>query len=166
MSFFKKLFGRTDSDKKDVLPSVAVAVTPTTPELKRTDSSQKNNFPAELLGKMSMGIINYEGSHDKDLEISIVKRMAPLAQEYYGFKAYSNAMIPTIKDGELSCGLIRTNGGLPISGVSLDTYMAYEASKNAFPPGSPGYGRNYNAQEIGYWIGTEKGKQVHVVLLF
>lgn len=44
--------------------------------------------------------------------------------------------------------------------------MGYKPLKGSFSPGSPGFGREYEFNQIGYWVGTENGKKVHAILLF
>ena len=145
MNWLKKIFGTA----KD---SPATAPTP----------GEGSSFPSSMLRHVTLGIINYEGTRDPELQQRVVEKLLPLANGKGGFKTYCNASVPALQSGEPACGFIQFNGGNPKSGVSLDTYMAYIASKDSFPPGCP---REFADQRIGYWIGSEKGKKVHAVLL-
>lgn len=118
-----------------------------------------------MLGRVVMVIINYEGDRDPDLQRAVVTRLMPLAKDGCGFKPYCNATVPSLATDESACGMIRADGGMPKPGVSLDSYMAYIASKDSFPVQSPAYGREFSTSQIGYWIGREGGRNVHAILL-
>lgn len=158
MGLFQKLFGSSPGAKS--------------PQKNSRDSSRPRSthgttesFPSNLLGKVSMVVINYEGPKDRDLHGKIVQRLMPLARSGCGFLPYCNATVLSLAADEPDCGMIRVDGGMPKPGVSLDSYMACIASKDSFPVGSPGYGRDYPASQIGYWIGRQGGTKVHAILL-
>jgi hypothetical protein len=54
-------------------------------EAKRNDS---HGFPTNMLGRVSMAIINYEGTIDELLERAIQQRLMPLATSCCGFITY------------------------------------------------------------------------------
>ena len=113
-----------------------------------------------------MVIINYEGQKDRDLQQNVVNHLMPLMRTGGEFVCYCNAGISPLAIGEPTCAMINIAGGYPAAGVSLDSYMAYIASKDSFPSQSPAYGREYSFNKIGYWIGKQNGTKVHAVLLF
>ena len=113
-----------------------------------------------------MVIINYEGQKDIDLQQNVVNHLMPLMRTGGGFVCYCNASISPLASGEPACAMINVSGGYPVAGVSMDSYMAYIASKDSFPTQSPAYGREYSFNQIGYWVGKQNGTKVHAVLLF
>ncbi len=148
MSLLKKLFGNKSSKnatlEKNSAPSKQLNL--------------KDEFPEKFKGRVSRVIINYEGAKDSELQEKVVKRLLPLAASGCGFHTYCNASIQQLEVGEPNCGLIQISGGFPKAGVSLDSFMAYVAEKDSLQ-------RDYSMEQIGYWIGTEKNKQVHAIIL-
>lgn len=129
--------------------------------LSESEGSQMpaDSFPDEMIGQALMGIINYEGTKDSALQRAVVDRLLPLMKAGGGFKTYCNATVPDLNPGQTNCAMIK----LSETGISLDTYTAYLASKDSFPPGCP---REFSEDRIGYWVGTQNGQKVHAILLF
>lgn len=175
MNWLKRLFG-SDTEKtpdstvrKIVNEKAGTASIPDT----ETRSQQKSEFkressvfPGNMLGRVSMVIINYEGQKDRDLQQKVVSHLMPLMRNGGGFVCYSNASLSPLASDERACSMITFSGGFPRAGVSLDSYMAYIASKDSFPTNSAGYGREYGFDQIGYWYGNQNGVKVHAILLF
>jgi hypothetical protein len=124
-----------------------------------------SEFPMKMLGKVTMVIINYEGEKNKDFQDIIVQFLRPLIRNGGGFVFYCNTTILPLANGEPSCAMINVTSGFP-EGLSLESYMAFLASKDSFPPGSPAYGRDFSFEQIGYWVGKKQGRKVHAILLF
>jgi hypothetical protein len=154
MNWFDKLFG-ADAEK-----------TKAGEGKKNEPKKESSAFPNSMLARVNMVIINYEGQKDRDLQQNVVNRLMPLMRSGGGFVCYCNASIPPLAGGEPTCAMINVSGGYPVAGVSLDSYMAYIASKDSFPSQSPAYGRDYSFNQIGYWVGKHNGTKVHAVLLF
>lgn len=166
MNFWRKLFGGGPQKASPVAGQHETA--PKDP-ISSLSPAGRDIFPGHMLGAVAMIIINYEGDKDSDLQRAVVDRLMPLARSGTGFKTYSNAIVPSLALGGPVCGMIRFQKGLPEpfegmpeEGVSLDSYTAYLASKDSFPSGAQ---REFEASRIGYWIGTERGRKVHAILL-
>jgi hypothetical protein len=112
-----------------------------------------------MLGQALMGIINYEGPKDTDLQSAVVNRLLPLMKPGGGFTTYCNATVRELDTGQPHCAMIQLNA----MGISLDTYTAYLASKDSFPAACP---REFPEDRIGYWVGAHNGRRVHAILLF
>ena len=154
MNWFNKLFGSNSEKAKDS-------------ELKKNEPKKESStFPNSMMGRVNMVIINYEGQKDRGLQQNVVNHLMPLMRTGGGFVCYCNASVSPLASGESACAMINVSGGYPVAGVSLDSYMAYIASKDSFPSQSPAYGREYSFNQIGYWIGKQNGTKVHAILLF
>ncbi|HEY5593059.1 MAG TPA: hypothetical protein VIK55_18845 [Paludibacter sp.] len=154
MNWFNKLFG-SNAEKTKVSEVI-----------KNESKKGSSDFPNSMMGKVNMVIINYEGQKNRDLQQNVVNHLMPLMRNGGGFVCYCNASISPLASGEPECAMINASGGYPVAGVSLDSYMAYFASKDSFPSQSPAYGREYSFNQIGYWVGKQNGQKVHAVLLF
>jgi len=136
------------------------------PEMKRNEQKIENSeFPIKMLGKVTMVIVNYEREKNKDFQENIVRFLMPLMKNGGGFVFYCNTTVLPLSGGEPPCAMIQVTGGFP-KGISLESYMAYLASKDSFPPGSSGYGRDFGFEQIGYWVGTKNGRKLHAILFF
>lgn len=175
MNWLKRFFGTNiqktimNSEKSTELKngsSSANADRKTKEDGKNEPEKEISVFPYIMLGRVNMVIVNYEGQKDRDLQQSVVNHLMPLMRTGGGFVFYCNASISPLATGEPACALINVSGGFPAAGVSLDSYMAYIASKDSFPTQSPAYGREYSFEQIGYWIGKQNGTKVHAILLF